>query len=227
MRRVLHRLTQGCWKSPKSLLQWSGSLSKYVYPALGSLPVQTIDVALVMRAIEPIWTEKPETANRIRGRIESVLDWATARGYRTGENPARWRGHLDNLLPSKSRVQPVEHHPALPYREIAGFITELRSQDGVAARALEFAILTAARSAEAMGAQWNEMNLADEIWSIPAERMKGGREHRTPLCGRALEILRGMYAVRYSNYVFPGQRHGQPIGRTSFFDLLRQMGRND
>src|ERR1044071_559014 len=154
-------------KSPKSLLQWSGSLSKYVYPALGALPVQAIDVALVMKAIEPIWTEKPETAGRLRGRIESVLDWAAARGFRTGENPARWRGHLENLLPAPAKAKRAarqarnrgEHHGALPYTEIAAFMAGVREQPGTAARALQFTILTAARTSEVIGARWREINI--------------------------------------------------------------------
>src|SRR4030095_12798202 len=139
------------WRSPKSLQQWQGSLRDYAFPVLGNLPVQVIDVGPVMKAIEPIWAIKPETASRVRGRIESVLDWATARGYRQGENPARWRGHLENLLPEKSKVGPVEHFAALPYAEIGTFVAELRRQDSVAARALEYLILTAARPGEAIG----------------------------------------------------------------------------
>ncbi|MGC2521368.1 MAG: Arm DNA-binding domain-containing protein, partial [Stellaceae bacterium] len=136
------------WKNPKHAAQWPATLETYVYPILGGLPVQAVDVGLVMKAVEPIWTSKPETASRVRGRIESVLDWAAARGYRQGENPARWRGHLENLLPKKSKVRRVEHHAALPYAELAGFMVELREQEGVGARALEFAILTAARTGE-------------------------------------------------------------------------------
>src|ERR1700686_4521073 len=148
------------------------SLTAYAYPLIGNLPVQAVDVALVMKAVEPIWTEKPETASRVRGRIESVLDWATARGYRQGENPARWRGHLENLLPKRSKLRRVEHHAALPYAEISAFMAELRQQEGVAARALEFAILTAARTGEVIGARWDEINTAERLWIIPAERMK-------------------------------------------------------
>ncbi|MGH7056123.1 MAG: tyrosine-type recombinase/integrase, partial [Stellaceae bacterium] len=147
------------WKNPKHAAQWPATLGTYVYPVLGNLPVQAIDTALVMQAIEPIWAAKPETASRVRGRIESVLDWATARGYRQGENPARWRGHLDKLLPKKTRVRQVEHHAALPYSGIADFMAELGRQEGVAARALEFAILTAARTGEVIGARWEEINV--------------------------------------------------------------------
>lgn len=150
------------------------TLGAYVYPVFGDLPVQAVDVGLVMKAIEPIWGEKPETASRIRGRIESVLDWATARGYRQGENPARWRGHLENLLPKRSKVAAVEHHAALPYPEMADFMTELRHLEGIAARALEFLILTAARTGEVIGATWAEIDFEGRLWTIPADHMKGG-----------------------------------------------------
>src|SRR5207237_7538944 len=140
---------------------WTATLNPYAYPHFGELPVQVVDVGLVMKAVEPIWTEKPETASRVRGRIEAVLDWATARGYREGENPARWRGHLQNLLAPRYKVKRVEHHAALPYPELGAFIVELRGQEGIGARALEFAILTAARTGEVIGARWSEFNLAD------------------------------------------------------------------
>jgi len=164
------------WRNPKHAAQWPATLGTYVYPVFGSLPVQAVNVGLVMKAIEPIWVQKPETAGRVRGRIESVLDWATARGYREGENPARWRGHLENRLPKKSKVRRVEHHAALPYADIAAFIAELRQQEGVAARALEFAILTAARTGEVIGAKWDEIDLSERLWVVPAERMKAGKE---------------------------------------------------
>ena len=146
------------WRNPKHAAQWPATLDAYVYPIFGGLPVAAVDVGLVMKAVEPIWTAKPETASRVRGRIESVLDWATARGYRQGENPARWRGHLENLLPKRSKVARVEHHAALPYPEIADFMAALRQQEGIAARALEFAILTAARTGEVIGATWAEID---------------------------------------------------------------------
>jgi hypothetical protein len=152
------------WKNAKHAKQWPNTLRDYVYPVLGELPVQAVDVALVMKAVEPIWTAKPETASRVRGRIESVLDWATARGYRNGENPARWRGHLENLLPKKSRVRRVERHAALPYAELGAFMAELRQQDAVSARAMEFAILTAARTGEVTGAMWQEIDFKSRLW---------------------------------------------------------------
>src|SRR5208282_28169 len=149
------------WKNPKHAAQWPATLGAYVYPIFGALPVQAIDVGLIMKALGPIWTTKPETAGRVRGRIESILDWAATRGYRQGENPARWRGHLENLLPKKSKVRAVEHHAALPFAEIGSFVELLRKQEATAARALEFAILTAARTGEVTGATWNEIDLAE------------------------------------------------------------------
>ena len=215
------------WKNDKHAAQWPATLGTYVHPVFGSLPVQAVDVGLVMKAIEPIWTAKPETASRVRGRIESILDWAAARGYRQGENPARWRGHLENLLPKKTKVRRVEHHAALPYPEIAAFMAELRQQEGVAARALEFAILTAARTGEVIGARWDEINTPERLWTVPAERMKGGREHRVPLSDAALEILEDLTKAREGDFVFPGSRMGRPISNMAMLMLLRRMGRGD
>jgi integrase len=215
------------WRSAKHGQQWQASLRDYVDPVFGSLPVQAVDVALVTKAIEPIWSTKPETASRVRGRVESVLDWATARGYRKGENPARWRGHLDKLLPRKSKVRRVEHHPALPYAEIGAFMGDLRQQEGVAALGLEFAILTAARTGEVIGAKWDEINQTERVWTVPADRMKGNREHRVPLSDAAMAIVEKTAATRSSDYVFPGHRRGKPISSTAFFMLLREMGRGD
>ena len=193
------------WRNPKHAAQWPSTLGTYVYPVFGAVPVQMVDVGLVTKAIEPIWSTKPETASRVRGRIESVLDWAKARGYRAGENPARWRGHLENLLPKKSKIRRVEHHAALPYAELAAFMADLRQQHGTAARALEFAILTAARTGEVIGARWEEINLADRLWIVPAERMKAGREHRVPLPDAAIEVLDRMAAS--SRAIAPAGRY--------------------
>jgi integrase len=214
------------WRNPKHAKQWPSSLGTYVYPIFGDLSVQAADVGLVMKVLEPIWTTKPETASRVRGRIESVLDWATARGYRTGENPARWRGHLEDLLPKKSKVSKVEHHAALPYPELGAFMAELRRQEGIAARALEFAILAAARTGEVLGAKWSEISLADRLWTIPAERMKAGREHRVPLCDRAIAILGEMQEIREGDFVFPGKAK-RSLNSMAFQMLLRRMGRAD
>ncbi len=160
------------WKNPKHRQQWKNTLATYAEPVFGHLPVATVDTGLVMKCLEPLWKDKTETASRLRGRIESVLDWARVRGYREGENPARWKGHLENLLPARSRVQKVEHHSALPYSEIGAFMAELRKRDGIAARGLEFAILTAGRTGEVIGATWDEIDLEAAVWTIPADRMK-------------------------------------------------------
>jgi integrase len=215
------------WRNPKHAAQWPSTLETYVYPVFGVLPVQAMDTGLVMKALEPIWTAKPETASRVRGRIESVLDWATARGYRQGENPARWRGHLENLLPKKTKVRRVEHHAALPYAELAEFIAELRQQEGIAARALEFAILTVARTGEIIGTQWGEVDLAARLWTVPAERMKAGKEHRVPLSDRAIAILEGMQEIRQGDFVFPGAKSRRPLSNMAFLMLLRRMGRGN
>lgn len=160
------------WRSPKHAAQWRSTLGAYAYPVFGDLPVRSVDVALVMKALEPIWAAKTETASRVRGRVQAVLDCATARGYRQGDDPARWRAHLENLLPKRSKVQRVEHHPALPYGEIGEFMVAVRAEEGVAARAFEFAILTATRTAEVIGARWSEIDLAEKLWIIPAVRIK-------------------------------------------------------
>jgi integrase len=215
------------WKNPKHAAQWPATLATYVYPVFGDLPVQAIDTGLVMKALEPIWTAKPETATRVRGRIESVIDWATARGYRQGENPARWRGHLENLFPKKSKVRRVEHHPALPYDEIGAFTASLRGQGGIGARALEFLILAAARTGEVIGARWDEFDLAQKVWTVPAERMKAGKEHRVPLSAAALAIVEAMRETRESEFVFPGGKRGKPLSNMAMLKLLKRMGRDD
>jgi integrase len=215
------------WKNPKHAAQWPATLSAYAYPVFGDLQVQVVDVGLVMKAVEPIWTTKPETASRVRGRIESVLDWATARGYRQGGNPARWRGHLENLLPKKTKVRRVEHHAAMPYTELSGFMAELRQHDGIAVRALEFAILTVARTGEVIGAKWDEINLSTKVWTVPGERMKAGKEHRVPPSDAALTILDKMGAVRQGDFVFAGGKIGRSLSNMALLMTLRRMGRGD
>jgi integrase len=215
------------WKNGKHAEQWRGSLRNYASPVFGSSPVSAIDLALVMKALEPIWQTKTETASRLRGRIEAVLDWATVRGYRKGENPARWRGHLDKLLPARAKIQKVEHHPALPYDEIADFTAALREQEGIAARALEFLILTAARTGEIIGVRWNELDLDDKSWIVPGARMKAGREHRVPLSAAALAILKQMEEIREGDFAFPGGKKGKPLSNMAMLELLKRMGRHD
>jgi integrase len=229
------RAQSPAWKNAKHAAQWPATLAAYVHPILGDLPVQAVDVGLVMKALEPIWTEKTETASRVRGRIESILDWATARGYRTGENPARWKGHLDTLLPAPSKAKAAarrangrgEHHAALPYAELSDFMAELQEQDDVGARAFEFAILTVARTGEAIEAKWSEINIVERLWTLPADRMKAGKEHRVPLCDRAIEILKEMQKIRESEFVFPGGKTGRPLSKMAFLMMLRRLGRGD
>jgi len=174
------------WRNPKHAAQWRSTLETYAFPAFGQLLVRDVTLPHILAALEPIWQEKTETASRLRGRIESVLDWATARGHREGLNPARWRGHLDKMLARPSKVAKRDHHAALPYARIGAFMKELRKQDGMGARALEFVILTAARSGEVRGARWPEIDLKAKIWTVPGERMKAGKEHRVPLSSAAI-----------------------------------------
>jgi integrase len=220
---------QAGWHNPKHRQQWDSTLKTYAHPTLGDLPVAAIDTGLVVKVLQPIWTTKSETASRLRGRIESILDWATVRGFRQGDNPARWRGHLENLLPHHSKVHRVVHHAALPYADLPDFLTKLRAQDGTAARALEFAILTAARTGEVIGARWSEINLGDQLWAIPADRMKAGKEHRVPLADRALAILETMEpkTIEPNAFVFPGSQDGKSLSNMAFLMLLRRMDRGD
>ena len=219
------------WRNAKHRDQWRTTLETYAYPVFGELPVQAVDVALVMKVLEPIWATRTETASRVRGRIESVLDWAAARGYRLGENPARWRGHLENLLPRRSRVQKVKHHPALPYDEIGAFMVDLRRQEGTAASALEFLILTACRTGEVIGARWGEFNIGEASWAIPPERIKAGRPHRIPLVPAALTIIQAMQKVRATErddgFVFPGGKRGRPLSDAALWAALKRTGRSD
>jgi integrase len=212
------------WKNPKHRQQWRNTIATYASPIFGSLPVEAIDTALVTQALEPIWTSKPETASRLRGRVERILAWATVRGYRSGQNPAQLKHHLDQLLPPHKKVQRVEHHAALPYDQVPGFMRALEKQDGFAAMALRFAILTAARTNEVLGAKWNEIDFASKVWTVPPERMKGEREHRVPLPDGALSVLEAMRIVRKSDYIFPGNRRSKPLSNMCMLMLLRRMG---
>jgi integrase len=206
------------WKE-KHRTDWINSLRLHAIPTLGSLPVAAIDTALVLRVLKPIWTTIPETARRIGNRIETVLDWATAHHYREGDNPARWDGRLEHALPARRKIAPLEHHAALPYTEIAAFLAKLREDTGVAARCLEFIILTATRLSEAIFATWDEIDLDGAIWTIPESRMKAGKEHRVPLSRAALSVLASMKAIRQSAYVFPGRLEGKPIGDNSVWRI--------
>jgi integrase len=219
---------QAGWRNAKHAAQWRSTLKTSAEPVIGHLSVQQVNVDLVMRILKPIWSTKPETASRLRGRIEAILYWAAARGYRTGENPARWRGHLDKLLPSKSKVRRVEHHPALPYAEIDEFMQKLRTQGGVAARVLDLVILTATRTGEALGAQWSEIDLDEKVWAVPPERMKAEREHRIPLSPAAVAILKAQYEeTGGEGFVFPGGRRGKPLSNMAMSKLLDRMSYPD
>jgi len=211
------------WRDPRSHKQWVRSLVSYVYPRLGDLPVAAIDTALVLAALEPIWKTKPETASRVRGRIESILDWAKARGYRDGENPARWRGHLDHLLPAPNRVRRVKHFAALPYADLPALMAKLRDQQGMPAAALEFLILTAARSNEVLSVRWNEID--GNMWTVPGERMKAGKPHRVPLSDRAVEVLVSL--PREGEFIFIGARTDAASNPHQLKRVLQRMGYNN
>jgi integrase len=223
------------WTGAKVKTQWEATLATYAEPIIGGMPVQAIDTAFVLKVLEPIWTSKPETAGRVRQRVEAILDWAKVRGYREGENPARWRGHLDVLLAARFKVRKVEHHAALPFADIGAFVAALRAREGVAARAFEFAILTAARTGEVLKARWSEIDVAEKIWIVPAARMKAKKEHRVPLSGRTLSITKEMRALRQdaegqeasSAFIFPGAKHDRPLSNMAFLMLLRRMDRGD
>jgi integrase len=218
------------WRNAKHRAQWETSLDAFAMPHMGDLPVADVATAHVMAALEPIWHAKAETASRVRGRIEAVLDYAKARGWRSGENPARWRGHIANMLPARTKVARVQHHAALPWRDIAAFMAALRAESGMSALALEFTILTAARTGEVLGARWAEMDLEQAVWTVPGERMKAGREHRVPLSGPALAVLRAVLKLRdveAGDWVFPGAKAGRPLSSMGMLMLLRRMERVD
>jgi integrase len=220
---------EASWRNPKHRQQWRNTLKDYVFPKIGGLSVSSVQTGHVTLIIEPLWTEKPETASRVRGRIETILDYAKVKGWRDGENPARWRGHLDHILPKRSKVKRVEHHAALPWKQIGDLVAKLRTQNGRAARAVEFAILTAARSSEVRGARWGEIDLVGKTWTIPAERMKAGKEHRVPLSDRAIEILQELEVVRdgKAGIVFPGGREGGALSDVALSKAAKAAGSDD
>lgn len=215
---------ESAWSNAKHRQQWHNTFTAHVFPVMGDKPVDTIGIEDVLATLQPIWQSKPEIASRVRGRVERVLDFARARGFRTGENPARWRGHLDAILPARSKVKTVRHFAALPWREIPEFMAALREREGIAARTLEFAILTGARSGEARLMVWDEVDLDTGTWIIPASRMKAHREHRVPLSKRAVELLRDTPRIAGSNLVFPGQRAGKPLSDMTLGAVLKRMG---
>jgi integrase len=223
------------WRNAKHRQQWRNTLATYAYPILGELPVAAIDTGLVVQALDPIWAEKPETATRVRGRIEAVLDAATVRAFRQGPNPAQWKGNLAHVLPARTKVRKVEHHAALPFVDMPAILTALRGREGMSARALEFVILTTARTGEVLGARWGEINLDERLWTVPAARMKAEREHRVPLSDAALAVLdkvRHLALTRDGTPdpaapVFPGPRRALSMCNMVFLMTLRRMGRGD
>jgi integrase len=226
---------EAAWRNVKHRQQWRNTLATYVYPAMGELPVPEIDAGLVVQVLDPIWTEKPETASRVRGRIEAVLDAATVRGFRHGPNPAQWKGNLAHVLPARAKVRRVAHHAALPFDNMPGFLAALRGRKGMAARALEFAALTAARTGEVLGARWGEIDLTAKVWTVPAVRMKAGRQHRVPLSDPALAVLEAVRPLALTTDgkpdpaapVFPGPRQALPMSNMTMLMLLRRMKRDD
>src|ERR1035437_6096688 len=230
------------WRSVKHSTQWTASLERDAYPILGALPVSEIGVAAVLNVLQPIWDTKRETANRLRGRIEAILDWAKAREFRTGENPARWRGHLNMLLTAKrpprgpahlnllrpATPPPRKHHASLPFANLGTFMLDLRGRDGVGASALEFAILTAARTNEALGARWPEIDMSAKVWTVPGERMKSGREHRVPLSDAAMAVLEKMRGYNLTgDFIFPNISRGRPLSNMALLKQLERMDRAD
>lgn len=211
---------EASWRNDKHRQQWRNTLASYVYPVMGELPVADIGTAHVLKILEPIWQDKPETASRIRGRIETVLDAAKARGYREGENPARWRGHIAQILPARSRLT-RGHHKAMAYEAIPVFIGAIRAREAMAALALEFVILTATRTSEVLGATWAEVDLDKAIWTVPATRMKAGKEHRVPLSPRAVEILEAVKPLKQDS-LFPADKGGK-LSTMAMSMLLRRM----
>lgn len=215
------------WKNAKHAAQWTSTLETYAYPIIGSLPVAAIDKALVLKVLKPIWSTKTETASRVRGRIEKILDWARSVDLRQGENPAAWRGHLEFSFPKRSQVAPVQHHAALPYAELPAFMAKLRAKDGVSARALEFTILTVARTGDTIGATHPEIDKKEKLWTVPAARLKGKRgtrkrDHVVPLSERALAVLEDL--PHEGDFVFPGGKEGKPLSNMAMAELLKDMG---
>ncbi|PHX98498.1 MAG: integrase [Rhodospirillaceae bacterium] len=224
------------WRNEKHAAQWTATLEAYAYPKLGKLPVRDVDVGHVLKVLEQkcddlkskptLWSGKTQTASRVRGRIEAILDWAKVRKYRDGENPARWRGNLEHSLPARTKVQKVIHYPALPYAEIGSFITKLRIQRNTAAIALELLILTGTRTSEVLGARWDEIDEDKALWVIPANRIKAGKEHRIPLSAPALAIIKQLAKSKESEFVFPGKK-GKTLTINVMMDVLKRMERND
>lgn len=223
------------WRNPVHAKQWETTLATYASPVVGKLPVNLVNTDHVMKVLEPIWHEKTDTAKRVRGRIETVLNYATVRKHRHGDNPARWNGYLSELLARPSKIAPVEHHPALNYKSMGEFMTQVREREGIGALALEFTILTCARTAETLGATWNEIDFDEKVWIVPASRIKAGKEHRVPLSKAALAVLRGAREITQkiggpvakSKLVFPNDRTGARMSPNALLAILKRMKRSD
>ena len=216
------------WKNQKHRDQVANLFKAHVFPVCGQFAVRELDLPLVLKMIRPIWYETPETASRLRQKLEGLIDWATVRKFRSGGNPAAWGGNLEHLLPSRRKVAPVVHHPALPYAEMAGFMELLRAKENIiAARALEFTVLCATRTAETTGARWDEIDFDTATWTIPAERMKAARAHKIPLAGRAVAILRSLPIEDQNPFVFIGNGAGKGLSNSAMLKLIQRMGRGD
>lgn len=212
------------WRNAKHARQWVSTLKTYVRPVIGNLPIEEVTTQDVLKILTPIWNVKNETAKRVQGRIENILDFAAAHGYREPINPARWRGHLDKLLAKPSKVQNVIHHPAMPYEQVADFITAVQPSDSISSKALQLLILTATRTSEVLNAEWHEVDLDNATWTIPAERMKVRREHRIPLSRQAVSLLSNLPRVAGNTYVFPGMKAGRPLSNMSLLKFMHGMG---
>lgn len=211
------------WKNAKHTKQWSSTLKTYASPHFGKWPVDQIDLGAVLKALQPIWTTKTETAGRVRGRIEAVLDWSTVLGHRSGDNPARWRGNLDKVLPMQSRVSKVKHHAALPFDAVPAFVRDLSQRTETSARALLFTVLTAARTSEVLGMRWSEIDLDKAVWTVPAARMKAGRVHRVPLAVPVVALLQELAQGASNDLVFPGPRDDRPLSINAMPAVLKRM----
>jgi integrase len=221
------RDNEGSWKNEVHRKQWASTLKAYVHPVIGALPVAGVDTGLVLKILRPIWNAKPETANRVRGRVETILDWAKTHSYRQGDNPALWKGHLDNVLPKRSKVKRVRHHPALPFADVPEFVAGLRDVEGITARALEFTILTAGRTGAVIGATLPEIDLEAKVWTVPPERagtkIDGGEPRRIPLSARAIEILKALPNEDNNPYLFTGGKEGCGLSNMAMAELMKDL----
>ncbi|RUR34091.1 DUF4102 domain-containing protein [Vreelandella andesensis] len=212
------------WRNAKHARQWVSTLKTYARPVIGEMPVDEIDTHHILNILSPIWSTKTETAKRVQGRIENVLDFASAHKYRDEANPARWRGHLDKLLAKPSKVQMVTHHPAMPYEQVAKFMVAAQDYSSMSSKALQLLILTATRTSEVLNAEWHEIDLVNATWTIPAKRMKASREHRIPLSHQALALISNLPSVKGNSFVFPGMKPGRPLSNMSLLQFMRGLG---